>query len=63
MTSLEAFVPAILSQLAWTVGLIFFAAVTLSVFETIKKIRRRWGSIGLKPRYAMAYLARQGILS
>ena len=62
MTSLEAFVPAILSQLAWTVGLIFFAAVTLSAFETIKKIRRRWGSIGLKPRYAFAYLRRHQII-
>ena len=62
MTSLEAFVPTILSQLAWTVGLIFFAAVTLSVFETIRKIRRRWVSIGLKPRFAFAYLRRHQII-
>ena len=63
MTSLETFVPTILSQLAWTVAFIFAAAVAVTVYDTVKKISRRWGSIGLKPRYAMPYLARQGILS
>ncbi len=63
MTELQIFVPAILSQLAWTVAFVFAAAIAVSVYDTVKKISRRWGSIGLKPRYAMAYLARQGILS
>jgi hypothetical protein len=63
MTELQIFVPAILSQLAWTVAFVFAAAIAVSVYDTVKKISRRWGSIGLKPRYAMPYLARQGILS
>ena len=63
MTELQIFVPAILSQLAWSVAFIFAVAVAVSVYDTVKKISRRWGSIGLKPRYAMPYLARQGILS
>lgn len=63
MSELQIFVPAILSQLVWTVTFIFVAAVAVSVYDTVKKISRRWGSIGLKPRYAMPYLARQGILS
>jgi len=28
-----------------------------------QKISRRWGYLGFKPRYAIAYLTRQGILS
>ncbi|MDC1096923.1 hypothetical protein OAT46_00540 [Gammaproteobacteria bacterium] len=63
MSELQIFVPAILSQLVWTVAFIFVAAVAVSIYDTVKKIGRRWGSIGLKPRYAMPYLARQGILS
>ena len=63
MTELQIFVPAIVSQLAWTVALIFVAAVAISAHDTAKKISRRWGYLGFKPRYAMAYLARQGILS
>ena len=63
MTELQIFVPAILSQLAWTVAFVFAAAIAVSVYDTVKKISRRWGSIGLKPLYAMPYLARQGILS
>ena len=63
MTELQIFVPAIVSQLAWTVAFIVVAAVAISAYDTAKKISRRWGYLGLKPRYAMAYLARQGILS
>jgi hypothetical protein len=62
MTSLGTFVPAILSQLAWTVAFIFVAAVAVSVYDTVKKISRRWGSIGLKPQYVFAYLRRQQII-
>ena len=57
MTELQIFVPAILSQLAWTVAFIFAAAIAISVYDTVKKIRGRWGYLGLKPRYAMAYLS------
>jgi hypothetical protein len=63
MTELQIFVPAILSQLVWTVTFIFAAAVAVSAYDTVKKISRRWGYLGIRPRYAMAYLARQGILS
>ncbi len=57
MTELQIFVPAILSQLAWTVAFVFAAAIAVSVQDTVKKIRHRWGYLGLKPRYAMAYLS------
>jgi len=63
MTELQIFVPAILSQLAWTVAFVFAAAIAVSVYDTVKKISRRWGYLGFKPRYAIAYLTRQGILS
>ena len=63
MTELQIFVPAIVSQLAWTVAFIFVAAVAISAYDTVTKISRRWGYLGFKPRYAMAYLTRQGILS
>ena len=63
MTELQIFVPAILSQLAWTVAFIFAAAVAVSAYDTVKKISRRWGYLGIRPRYAIAYLVRQGILS
>ena len=55
--TLEAFVPAILSQLAWTMFFIVAVGVGVSVSNTVKQIRRRWGFIGLKPRYAVAYLS------
>jgi len=61
MTSLEAFVPAILSQLAWTVAFIFAAAIAVSLHDTVKKVRRRWGFIGVKPRYAIAYLMARAV--
>ena len=57
MTELQIFVPAVLGQLAWTVAFIFAAAIAVSVHDTVKKIRGRWGYLGLKPRYAMAYLS------
>ncbi|HIE82920.1 MAG TPA: hypothetical protein EYQ00_03315 [Dehalococcoidia bacterium] len=57
MTELQIFVPAILSQLAWTVAFVFAAAIAVSFHDTVKNIRRRWGYLGLKPRYAMAYLS------
>tara|TARA_R110002020_G_scaffold141791_1_gene313510 strand:- start:120 stop:308 length:189 start_codon:yes stop_codon:yes gene_type:complete len=59
MTELQIFVPAILSQLAWTVAFVFAAAIAVSVYDTVKKIRGRWGYLGLKPRYAMAFCARR----
>jgi len=59
MTELQIFVPAILSQLAWTVAFIFAAAIAVGVHDTVKKIRGRWGYLGLKPRYAMAFCARR----
>jgi len=59
MTELQIFVPAILSQLAWTVAFIFAAAIAVSIHDTVKKIRRRWGYLGLKPRYAMAFCTRR----
>jgi len=59
MTELQIFVPAILSQLAWTVAFVFAAAIAVSVYDTVKKISRRWGYLGLKPRYAMAFCARR----
>jgi len=46
MTELQIFVPAILSQLAWTVAFIFAAAIAISVHDTVKKIRGRWGYLG-----------------
>ena len=63
MTELQIFVPAIVSQLAWTMAFIFAVAVAVRVYDTVKKTSRRWGYLGFKPRYAMAYLGRQGILS
>ena len=57
MTELHIFVPAILSQLAWTVAFIFATAIAVSVHDTVKKIHRQWRFLGLKPRYAMAYLS------
>ena len=59
MTELQIFVPAILSQLAWTVAFVFAAAIAVSVYDTVKKIRGRWGYLGLKPRYPMAFCARR----
>ena len=56
MTTLEAFVPSILAQLMYTVGFIFAAALALAAHEKIRRVRRRWGFIGFKPRYAAAYL-------
>jgi hypothetical protein len=37
----------------------FVAAIAISVHDTVKKIRGRWGYLGLKPRYAMAFCARR----
>ena len=62
MTELQIFVPAILSQLAWTVAFVLAAAIAVSVYDTVKKISRRWGSIGLKPQYVFAYLRRYQII-
>jgi len=59
MTTLEAFVPSILAQLMYTVGFIFAAALALSVHEKIRRVRRRWGFIGVKPRYAASYIQRR----
>jgi len=59
MTTLEAFVPAILAQLAYTMGFIFAAALALAAHEKIRKIRRRWGFIAFKPRYAASYIQRR----
>jgi len=61
MTTLEAFVPAILSQLVYTVGFIFAAALALAAYEKVQKVRRRWGFIGVKPRYAIAYLMARAV--
>jgi len=61
MTTLEAFVPAILSQLVYTVGFIFAAALALAAYEKVQKVRRRWGFIGFKARYAVAYLRHRGV--
>ena len=61
MTELQIFVPAILSQLVWTVAFVFAAAIAVSVYDTVKKISRRWGFIGFKARYAVAYLRHRGV--
>ena len=61
MTELQIFVPAVLSQLAWTVAFIFAAALVLAVYEKVQKVRRRWGFIGFKARYAVAYLRHRGV--
>jgi hypothetical protein len=37
----------------------FVAVIASSVYDTVKKIRGRWGYLGLKPRYAMAFCARR----
>ena len=63
MNGFEAFVPAVLSQLGWSVGMIFAAAVGVSVHDTVNRVRARWGFIGFKPRYAVAYLHRRGLLA
>jgi len=59
MTTLEAFVPAILAQLMYTVGFIFAAALALAAYEKVQTIRNRWGFIGFKPRYAASYIQRR----
>jgi hypothetical protein len=50
-----------LSQLVYTVGFIFAAALALAAYEKIQKVRRRWGFIGFKARYAVAYLRHRGV--
>ena len=37
----------------------FVAVIASSVYDTVKKIRGRWGYLGLKPRYAMEFCARR----
>jgi len=59
MTTLEAFVPAILAQLMYTVGFIFAAALVLAAYEKVQKVRKRWGFIAFKPRYVASYLQRR----
>ena len=49
----------ILNQMLFTVLLIVALAVGVNLYDSIKKIHRRWGFHGIKPRYAMAFVARR----
>ena len=37
----------------------FVAVIASRAYDTVKKIRGRWGYLGLKPQYAMAFCARR----
>ncbi|MDP6416257.1 MAG: hypothetical protein QGG54_14695 [Gammaproteobacteria bacterium] len=55
MTALQAFAPAIFSQLAYTM----FLLVALGAAQAIRNIRGRYGRLRFSPRYAIRYVGRQ----
>ncbi|MBT5227256.1 MAG: hypothetical protein HOM12_05475 [Proteobacteria bacterium] len=56
MTSLEAFVPAVISHLVWSVISLIAIGFALAIADRIARIRRRHRYLKFAPRYAIAYL-------
>ncbi len=55
---MEMFVPTVLTHLIYSVLCLGVIAATLIGIETVQKIRRRYGRIQFRMRYAMPYMRR-----
>ena len=55
---MEMFVPAVLTNLIYSVLCLAGITVALIGIETVQKIRRRYGRIQFRMRYAMPYMRR-----